>query len=184
MGGHISFFEEEVPSTFPHVVGSMLQTDRVSYALAWHMMFECTWRNFENRFGSILADLKRHSDLLDREAASIHFAEAKEAALASQAQIEDLEVQKRRVEWREVHQWLAVDDVQDTRLERLMERCQAGSCEWVFRNESIASWLHENRNKPIVWIKGNPGSGKCLWLLVTIGLLSVFAKGKAWHARN
>ena len=124
------------------------------------MIFECTWRNFEHRFGAILASLRRHSDLLDREAASIHFAEAKEAALVSQRQVDDNEADRRRIELREVQRWLAVDGAQEARLERLANRCQPDSCEWMFRNESIVSWLHSNRNNPVLWIKGNPGSGK------------------------
>lgn len=122
-------------------------------------MFECTWKTFEQRFGSILANLRRHSDLLDREAASIHFAAAKEAALESQRQVEDSEMQRKRMERKEVQQWLAVDDEQEVRLERLLKRCQTGSCEWIFRNDSISSWLHESRNRPSVWMSGNPGSG-------------------------
>ena len=129
------------------------------------MIFECTWRNFEHRFGVILASLRRHSDLLDREAASIHFAEVKEAAGIAQRQVDAIEAERRRTELKEVQRWLAVDGVQEARLERLKSRCQPDSCEWLFRNESIVSWLHPNRNKPILWIKGKPGSGKLLSFL-------------------
>ena len=122
-------------------------------------MFDCTWKNFEQRFGSILANLTRHSELLDREAAAIHFAAAKEAAQKSQRQIEDIEMQRKRTERKEVQQWLAVDDDQEFRLERLVERCQPGSCEWIIRNDSISSWLNESRNRPSVWMSGNPGTG-------------------------
>ena len=129
------------------------------------MIFECTWRNFEHRFGAILASLRRHSDLLDREAASIHFAEVKEATLVAQRQVDDTEAERRRTELKEVQRWLAVDGVQEARLERLKNRCQPGSCEWIFRNDSIISWLHLNRNKPVLWINGKPGSGKLLSFL-------------------
>ena len=123
-------------------------------------MFGSMWRTFEHRFGAILANLRRHSDLLDREAASIHFAGAKEAAVATQKNIDDIEEQRKRLELKEVQQWLAVGGDQEARLERFAKRCQPGSCEWMFRNDSITSWSHQTRNKPIIWIKGNPGSGK------------------------
>ena len=129
------------------------------------MIFEWTWRGFGRRFGAILASLRRHSDLLDREAASIHFAEVKEADLVAQRQVEDTEAERRRTELKEVLRWLAVDGVQEARLERLANCCQPGSCEWIFRNESIVSWLHSSRNKPVLWINGKPGSGKLLSFL-------------------
>ena len=140
-------------------------------------MFECTWRNFENRFGAIVANLRRHADLLDREAASIHFAAAKEAALKSQEQAEAFEMQKARTELKAVQQWLAVDGVQEARLERLAHHCQSGSCDWVFRNESLSSWMVDNRNRQIVWIRGNPGSGmlalvRCSLLLAGLKIVS------------
>ncbi|KAL8792043.1 MAG: hypothetical protein Q9195_005384 [Heterodermia aff. obscurata] len=127
---------------------------------AWHMMFDSTWRNFEHRFGAIITNLRRHSDLLDREAASMHFASAKDAELALQRQIEETEAQKKRAEWKSVQQWLSVDGAQETRLERLAERCQPGSCNWILHNAVISSWLHEGLSKSIVWVKGHPGSGK------------------------
>ena len=123
-------------------------------------MFDSTWRNFEYRFGGIVSNLRRHSDLLDREAASIHFAAAKDAETALQKQIEDAEAQRKRIEWKDVQQWLAIDGSQETRLERLTERCQPGSCNWILNNANISSWLHESPSKPILWIKGHPGSGE------------------------
>ena len=122
-------------------------------------MFECTWRNFEHRFSTILANLRRHSELLDREAASIHFANAKEEAMISQRQVEDAEMQRNRTELKEVQQWLATDGIQEARLERLANRHEPGTCEWLLRHEIITSWLHQDCNKSVVWIKGNPGSG-------------------------
>jgi len=44
---------------------------------AWHMFFDSTWKAFQNRFQGILVNLRRHTDLLDKEAASIHFLDAK-----------------------------------------------------------------------------------------------------------
>ena len=121
-------------------------------------MFDSTWRTFEHRFSGIVSNLRRHSDLLDREAASIHFAAAKDAETALQRQIEAAEAQRMRTEWKDVQQWLAVDGSQESRLERLAERCQPGSCNWILHNVILSSWLHESPSKPI-WIKGNPGSG-------------------------
>ena len=154
-------FEDEVVSTF-------MLTFKLAHqsCAAWHMLFDCTWRGFQHRFDGILSDLRRHSDLLDREAASIHFAQAKEQSDIAQRQFDEIERQRKRMELREIQQWLNVNSEQEARLSRLAKRCQPGSCEWMFGNDSIKSWELINRNTPVIWIKGNPGSGKPLLFLV------------------
>ncbi|MCJ1426374.1 hypothetical protein MMC29_004277 [Sticta canariensis] len=129
---------------------------------AWYMFFECTWRSFEQRFQGILSNLRRHASLMDKEAASIHFLEAKEAAQRMKQEIDEKERQRQAFELREVLQWVTANPDQEQRLERLWYHRQGNTCEWLLRNENIVSWLHEGPSKPIIWLNGIPGSGKSI----------------------
>jgi hypothetical protein len=44
---------------------------------AWHLMFSVNWGLFERRFQTILSNLSRHSDNVDRDAAALHFQQMK-----------------------------------------------------------------------------------------------------------
>lgn len=125
------------------------------------MFFECTWKSFEQRFQGILSNLRRHANLIDKEAASIHFLEAKGVAQRMELELNEKERQRQAIELREVLRWISADPDQEQRLERLCHDRQLDTCEWLFRNENIVSWLHEGQSKPIVWLNGIPGSGMC-----------------------
>ena len=60
---------------------------------AWHVWFAFDWSLFERRFKSILSRLTSHCDLLDKEAASIHFLEMK---IAREKNIKDEEDSERQ----------------------------------------------------------------------------------------
>jgi len=58
--------------------------------------------------------------------------------------------------------WLKVSDEEhDDELERLSDKRQKGTCEWVFRNALFQSWKDDVHGEPILWVKGIPGAGGC-----------------------
>lgn len=140
------------------------------------MFFDSTWRSFQYRFQGILANLRRHTDLLDKEAASIHFLDAKRMVDQTLQDAEDRERQKCASELREVLGWLAPDLNQDQRLDRLSRDCLAETCEWFLRNDVIASWIHEGTSRPVVWLNGIPGSGWLSYPLHATGIADSLGK--------
>lgn len=63
--------------------------------------------------------------------------------------------------------WLALEDVphcgqayQDNLLHRLVYDCCEGTTDWILRHEQMRAWLQNRRGSPVLWLKGNPGSGK------------------------
>jgi len=129
------------------------------------MFFDSTWKAFQNRFQGILVNLRRHTDLLDKEAASIHFLDAKRMADQTLQEVDDRERRRCASELREVFSWLSPDPYQDQRLDKLSRDCQADTCEWLLRNDVISSWIREGESRPVVWLNGIPGSGRYMVLL-------------------
>ena len=112
--------------------------------------------------------------MLDKEAASIHFLEAKRMVDQTMQDIEDRERQRRASELREVLGWLSPDADQDQRLERLSRSCYIETCGWFLRNEVVTSWIHEGESRPVVWLNGIPGSGLLIVLRCAAKITNYF----------
>ncbi|TVY84848.1 Vegetative incompatibility protein HET-E-1 [Lachnellula suecica] len=54
------------------------------------------------------------------------------------------------------------DEQHDDELERLAEKRQEGTCEWVFRNALFQAWKGDAHGDPVLWVKGIPGAGKTI----------------------
>ena len=74
----------------------------------------------------------------------------------------DLKAKERQnTQLRDVINWLAVEDhVQDDTLDRFLRRREPGTCDWILANHRLASWLEDNGDEPILWLRGIPGAGK------------------------
>ena len=132
---------------------------------AWYIMFHSTWRRFEQLLlPEIIVNLTQLSKSCGQNAVSISLAELKHQRLYRHRKFEENEAQTNQYELRKVQEWLAVDEIQETRLNGLAKRCQPGSCEWIFRNDSITSWKLINHDTPVIWMQGNPGSGRATLL--------------------
>ena len=128
-------------------------------------MFESLWRTFNSRFESILSNLRRHRDLVDREAAAIDIAQAKEwraefrqwrTKLAEQD--DKSENDRRKTQLREAVAWFGARDGQEDEFNRLSDTCI--SKHWALEHPKVLSWLDQNRCNGILWLNGKPGAGK------------------------
>jgi hypothetical protein len=108
-----------------------------------------------------LESLKRHSDLVDREASSIDIAEARFARSQAQEDIEKRGLERRERQLQASITWLGIEDrVQEDELYRFGQRRQENTCDWVLRNFRFTSWLGDNNENSILWLKGIPGAGQ------------------------
>jgi adenylosuccinate lyase len=130
------------------------------FVTAWHLFFDSLWKSFEFRFNGILKRLSHHKELLIKEAVTIDILaarqwriEAKELIVQQEKRIHDYYLQ-------DCISWLKVaDEQQDDELERLADKRQEGTCEWVFKNNRFQSWKDDVHGEPILWVKGIPGAG-------------------------
>ena len=125
------------------------------------------WGLFERRFKSILERLQRHRSLLDMESTSIHFSEMQKQREDTLHYLKQYEAQNQASMVEEVFRWLSADAIeQEEALYRLADQCLPGTCDWIFREQSIIDWLDANKQitdkiaaKSMIWLKGIPGSG-------------------------
>ena len=129
----------------------------------WHVWFALDWGLFERHFKSILQRLTSHCDLLDREAAALHFLEMKRVREKRQLEEESYERARTDQLTREVLGWLSADeDRQEEYLHDLSDRRDFGTCDWILAEKQIISWLDDDDKVPLLWKTGIPGAGKSI----------------------
>lgn len=128
-------------------------------ARSWRRFFLSSWCSFEIRFKAIIHSLEKHSDWLDREVNSLDIVEAKQWRTKQQEEAELREKDRADLQLQRALTWLAVEDQEDE-LDKLASRCHVGTCDWLFENKKITTWMEEEPDGRLIWLKGIPGSGK------------------------
>jgi hypothetical protein len=110
------------------------------------------WSSFDEQFAEILERLNRHTELVDKEAAAIHFSEAS----ASHELVRQGVDESRR---NRIRQWLKPIDDETTfrKCERIVRDYDC-SADWLFQNQDFIEWKESGR-QPVLWMTGKPGSG-------------------------
>lgn len=141
--------------------------DNVLQRPAWHVLFDSLWKDFGVRFLGILEKLERHRDIVDKEASAIAIIEAKKWRVQQQDNIDRLESERRDRQLQDCISWLAIDDrSQEDALDKLTQRRQAGTCEWVLNSSNLRTWIENQNEEPVLWLKGIPGAGEFPLLFV------------------
>ncbi|KAI0976556.1 hypothetical protein F4678DRAFT_413747 [Xylaria arbuscula] len=139
---------------------------------SWKFFFKTTWAGFDFRFNSILASMAKYSEAIDQEASTIDIIEAKQwrEKLSSQVATQEKDRQERNRQ--SVIAWLALENLpQDDNREKLLRDCLEGSCDWVLKQEKVASWIKVDSQSPVVWLHGKPGAGKSVICASLIDLM-------------
>ena len=134
-------------------------------------LFESFWKNFNSRFQGILESLRRHRDLIDREAEVLNIAETKAWRAIQTEQlrqwrsehIQQLEKDEKirlAADARETFAWLNPPDGQENQSTKLSRACQSKENHWILRNRHIESWLKDGRENSTFWLSGKPGAGR------------------------
>ncbi|KAG4441376.1 hypothetical protein IFR05_003133 [Cadophora sp. M221] len=158
-------YDANVSQALALVYEDILEFHRNTYLFlkrgAWHIFFDSLWKDFGVRFLGILENLERHRDLVDREASAIAIIEAKKWRAKQQDNLERLEDERRDRQLQDCVSWLAIDDRgQEDALEKLSQRRQAGTCDWILKSLQLRTWVENQDAEPVLWLKGIPGAGK------------------------
>lgn len=152
----------------------------------WRLLFLTSWGRFQRRFDNILEDMKRHVALIDDEASAHNIAEAQrmrqELRAWKEESLESIYLenqQKSAKEFQTILSWLHLDESnQLTIFESVSSQGNRhpGTCTWVIQNTQIRAWMQDKPSAPILWLSGNPGSGKSVVSTQLINFLSVSKK--------
>lgn len=114
--------------------------------------------------------MKRHEELIDREANARDIAEARsmrqELRSWKEERLEEIRLEDERQsakEYRTLLSWLNINESdQITIFESISSQGNRhpGTCAWVTQNTQIRAWLQEKPDTPILWLSGTAGSGK------------------------
>jgi hypothetical protein len=127
---------------------------------AWNLLFSSLWTDFGPRFQGILANLKRHGDLLDREAVSFDIVESSNWRAKAQVDLDLREKERTSAQLQETLAWLSIEDrLQDDDFDWLCQRKAPGTCDWISKNRKFKMWVNDNTKSAMLWIQGIPGSG-------------------------
>lgn len=138
------------------------------------MLFDNFWKSFDGRFQGILESLRRHRDLIDKEANALNIAENRpfrrevmdEFEMIQKwrnKSLEDMETQERErlgSQMREAVAWLGASPYQEDIFERHLRASKTTKCKWIFQNAHMSLWLREGRFPEALWINGKPGAGQ------------------------
>jgi hypothetical protein len=133
-------------------------------ARAWKRFFNTTWGVFDIRFAAILSSLRRHAELVDKEANAHDIAKAHEwrqSYLQDAHKAEEIRFNDR---FEKALNWLDIRDnhVQDDDLDRLAGMCHSGTSQWFLEHEKAKQWMLAGGKDAILWTTGIPGSGECI----------------------
>ena len=108
---------------------------------AWHLWFAFDWGLFQRRFEFVISRLASHCDLLDKEAASIHFMEMKTWTDKRFDEEEATEQYRQNQMAKDVFAWLSVAEAdQEEYLCRLSDQRLPETCSFIFDDPSIGCW--------------------------------------------
>ncbi|KAL5382784.1 hypothetical protein DPSP01_006342 [Paraphaeosphaeria sporulosa] len=136
----------------------------------WRLLFITSWGRFQRRFDNLLEDLKRHGELIDSEANSHNIVEAgrmrteiRQWREESLDQVKRDEEERASSHFRSVLSWLKIDESEQLSIcDSIFDEGSKypGTCSWVTRHTKIRLWLQQQQTNPVVWLQGNPGTGK------------------------
>lgn len=142
--------------------------------LGWKLLFATSWGRFQRRFDNILDSIKRHEDVIDREANAAHIVESRQARQEMKAwreqSLEMINLEEQECSAKEFHaiqSWLRVSEAEQlANFEAVAEQGDRhqGTCTWVRENPKIKSWLSRTSQTSMLWLSGSAGTGKSVIL--------------------
>ncbi|KAH8892105.1 hypothetical protein GQ53DRAFT_686097, partial [Thozetella sp. PMI_491] len=138
----------------------------------WRLLFLTSWGRFQRRFDSLIEDMEHHETLIDREASARSAVEIQKMCDKISAWREEnteklalLEREMSAKQFLSAIAWIKGDQsdqfaVFDSISSEASKYIGTGS--WLLQHTKIKSWLQRKPDPPVLWLQGNPGSGKSI----------------------
>lgn len=145
---------------------------KVFRASSWARFFDSPWARFDFCFTGILDDLRRHADLVDKEANAFNILSLQQLRQQCADDVAKREQQALDKQFESTLAWLDVREYdQEDRIRKLSTRCHPGTSDWLFDHVRYSKWRGGSSAPALLWVHGIPGSG-------------TYCKGSPWCATD
>ncbi|KAK8019095.1 NACHT domain-containing protein [Apiospora arundinis] len=167
---HVHGFQQTLAVFYADILEFHGHAYQFVHRSGWKLLFVTSWHRFQRRFDHIFDNLKKHEELIDKEANAHNIAEAQQMRLDVRAWQEKCAEQLERTDRDQsikqhdsIISWLKVDGSDQLNIfQALFEESTKypGTCEWVIQHKSVRSFLQRKLEVPVLWIQGAAGTGK------------------------
>lgn len=163
---------------FRNIFDFHLRALRFFQARTWKQMFRA--HTFRSDYADIIADLRQHKELVERQADLIEFQEAKQARDDAQRQYEESEARERSRRRLFLRDWLEAPNMaghQEKGQTTREARPQSGN--WLLLRDKVKAWLDPSMSVSAgLWIHGIPGAGKTILASLLIDTCKKIAQAR------
>jgi len=169
-------FQQVLATVYCDILEFHRRAYRVFRASSWARFFDSSWARFDFCFAAILDDLKRHADLVDKEANAFSMLSLQQLRQQCVDDVAKREQQALDKQFESTLAWLDVREYdQEDRIRNLSARCHPGTSDWLFDHVRYCKWRSGSSASALLWVHGIPGSGMCCeahaWRARLMGLL-------------
>ncbi|KAK8872564.1 hypothetical protein PGQ11_003078 [Apiospora arundinis] len=167
---HVHGFQQTLAVFYADILEFHGHAYQFVHRSGWKLLFVTSWHRFQRRFDHIFDNLKKHEELIDKEANAHNIAEAQQMRLDVRAWQEKCAEQLERTDRDQsikqhdsIISWLKVDGSDQLNIfQALFEESTKypGTCEWVIQHKTVRSFLQRKPEVPVLWIQGAAGTGK------------------------
>lgn len=138
--------------------------------VGWKLLFATSWGRFQRKFDNILENMRRHEDLIDREANAHNISGAyqmrQELYAWREESRERLSLQDKEQsakEFQAIRSWLQVNEADQLIIFESVSgqgNQYPRTCVWILNNSKVEAWLQRSSQTRLLWLSGIAGSGK------------------------
>lgn len=155
-------------------------------ASKWKQVFKA--HVIQSEFAGIIEDLRRHRELVTRQADLVEFQEAKQGRIETQRRHEQMEAHERSRRKLFLRDWLDAPNVVEQQEKGQSTREARPNCgRWLLTRNTVQSWLNPASDAAsCMWIHGVPGAGKTILASLLIDECTKIANAQTiyFYCRN
>ncbi|KAK3332873.1 hypothetical protein B0T19DRAFT_457863, partial [Cercophora scortea] len=151
---------EALATLYLEIIVFLCKAKKVFSSSSFHLFGRVLWKPFEQTFRESLGNLKRHSNVVEREAKLAHMVDEAQARLELvqvRALVESQNTQQ-APGLLQTKSWLDARQCHEER-DELETGTLPGTCDWILERPEISSWIDQESIR-LFWLRGAPGCGK------------------------
>nr|KAK5436980.1 hypothetical protein LTR18_009345 [Exophiala xenobiotica] len=155
----------ETQQLFAICYADLLDFHRRTYEVlrrhGWYSFSQTSWARLQPWIRIHLDDLNLCGRLLKTAQSSQNIGKTRDSRDRATKQLEQDEKVRKVSELQNAQFWLEASKLdQEEELDVLRNKSHEDSCDWIYDNRTIESWLRNGNDHRVLWLKGIPGSGK------------------------